>query len=148
MYVSSHFWRQRNRIFSWYFREPSLQIVLPTGKSSNKTFSLTISIDTLDSHFVRISWNAAIQRRHVIYQARCKAGNHVTDIVTSNTTVLFTGLNQLTTYTITVRAQALDGMSPHVSSEIQLTTPGWSPTISFHSRWLITHLLIEMETQN
>lgn len=126
---------------------PALQIVLPTGKSSNKTFSLTISIDTLDSHLARISWNGAIQRSHVIYQARCRAGNHVTDIVTSNTTVLFTDLNQLTTYTITVWAKALDGMSPDVTSEIRLTTPGWSPTISFHSRWLITHRLIEIETK-
>lgn len=93
------------------------------SKSSNKTFSLTISIDTLDSHLARISWNGAFQRSHVIYQARCRAGNHVIDIVTSNTTVLFTGLNQLTTYTITVWAKALDGMSPDVTSEIRLTTP-------------------------
>ena len=123
----------------WYFfvviSSTILSIVLPTGRSNNKTLSMTISIDTLDSHLARVSWNAAMQRRHVIYQARCRAGNHVTDIVTSNTTVLFTGLNQLTTYTITVRAQALDGKSPHVSSEIRLTTPGWSPTrmISYHS---------------
>ena len=127
-----------------------VSIVLPTGRSINKTLSLTISIDTLDSHLARVSWNTAMQRRHVIYQVRCRAGNHVTDIVTSNTTVSFTGLSQLTTYTITVKAQALDGKSPQVSSEIRLTTPGWSPTriISFHSRWLITHLLIKVETQN
>lgn len=91
--------------------------------SGNKTAALRISIDLLDSNSARISWNALMQRRHVVYKVHCKAVNDVIEFVTSNTSVTVYGLDQLTTYSITVSVESFGRNLLPVSSKTQLITP-------------------------
>ena len=95
----------------------------PTADSRNKT--ILVSIDAYDWNFARISWNTVkIGGNRVTYRATCKAGSDVIEMVTSNTSILFFGLKQLTPYTITVQAQRNNGTLPFLSSEVHLTTLG------------------------
>lgn len=98
-----------------------------TSNSRNKTLVLRISIDAYDWNFARVSWNTVeTGKSHVVYRIIYKAGNDVIDQLTSNTSVVLSGLNQLTTYTITVKALGNDGTLPLLSTEAHLSTLGQS----------------------
>lgn len=94
-----------------------------TTNSRNKTLVLRISIDAYDWNFARVSWNTVeTGMSHVVYRIIYKAGNDVIDQLTSNTSVALSGLNQLTTYTITVKALGNNGTLPPLSTEAHLST--------------------------
>ena len=97
----------------------------PAGNVGNKTLLLTVSIDAYGWNFATITWNNIEGGiRHVTYKITCKAGNDVIKEGTSNTSLVLSGLDQLTRYQIKVEAQENNRTSLLSSAKVHVTTLG------------------------
>ena len=96
-----------------------------TAHVTNKTRTLNVSTQSLGWNFVTLSWNAVKSAGgHVTYRVTSEGRNNIIDKVTSNTSLRFSGLDQLTRYKIKVQAQEKNGGSLLASAAVVFYTLG------------------------
>jgi len=96
-----------------------------TAHVDNKTRILNIVAHRIGWNFVILSWNAITAvGGHVTYRVTSKGRHDIIDKVTSNTSMLLSGLDQLTRYKIKVQAQEKNGGSLLASAVVVLNTLG------------------------
>jgi len=132
VYVSVVFVKEVHKFLAGNIRSyPTKKVVisdiddLPTkpAHADNKTHILSIVAHRIGWKFVILSWNAITAvGGHATYRVTSKGRNDIIDKVTSNTSVLLSGLDQLTRYKIKVQAQEKNGGSLLASAVVVLNT--------------------------
>lgn len=116
-------WLKLNLTLSCFSPSPCFNS--STAHANNKTHILKVLVDSLGWNFVILSWNAIkAAGGHVTYRVTSKGRNNIIDRVTSNTSVLLSGLDQLTRYKIKVQAQERNGGSVFASAVVVFNTLG------------------------
>ena len=101
-----------------------LFLVFP-ARVTNKTHTLNVSTQSLGWNFVNLTWNAVKSAGdYVTYRVTSEGRNNIIDKVTSDTSLLFSGLDQLTRYKIKVQAQEKNGGSLLASAAVVFYTLG------------------------